>query len=134
MSKQHGKDTVVLVDSKDISQYTNTSSKTFAAMIHDLTTYGNDSQVNAGGLLTNAATIGGWYDTQAGTGPRAVLLPLRGQTVTFIHRPEGTGSGKPQDSFSVVVGQYVETSPVADYVSWTCDLTGSGDADHTAQS
>lgn len=133
MSKLHGKETVVLLDGKDISQYCNTSAPTFGAMIHDLTTYGKDSQVNAGGLLTSSCSLGGFYDTQASTGPRAVIMPLIGQTVTFIHRPEGTGSGKPQDSVSVVVGQYVQTHPVGDYVSWTVDLTGSDDADHTAQ-
>lgn len=133
MTRQHGKDTVYLLDSKDLSQYSDNSGVTLGAMIHDMTTYGHDSQVNAGGLLTSAFTLSGKYDTQASTGPRAVIVPLIGQTVNFKHRPEGTGTGKPQDSVSVVVGNYVQTHPVGDYVTWTCDLTGSDDVDSTPQ-
>lgn len=133
MTRQHSKSTVIILNGKDLSAHSNASTLTLTSDIHDLTTYGKDDHVNAGGLGTSGISMGGWYDTQATTGPRAVLIALRGQTVTCVHRPEGTGSGKPQDSFSVVVGQYVETKPIADYVSWTCELTGSDTVDQTPQ-
>lgn len=131
--RQHGSKTVVIINGVDIGTHCNTSVVTLGADVHDLTTYGKDDHVNAGGLGTSGSSIGGWYDTSASTGPAAVLKPLRGQTVEYIHRPEGTGSGKPQDKFDVVVGQYVQTAPVADYVSWTCELTGSDAVDSTPQ-
>lgn len=129
----HSKSTVIIIDGIDISQHTNASALTLAADIHDLTTYGKDDHVNAGGLGTSGLSIGGWYDTSLTTGPGAVLKARRGDTVPLIRRIEGTGAGKPQESFQVVVGQYVETAPVADFVQWTCELTGSDLVDLTAQ-
>jgi hypothetical protein len=76
----------------------------------------------------------GIYDNSAGAGPRAIVPPLVGSTVELIRRPEGTGSGKPQDRVDVLVLNYVETSPVADMVSWSCSMQMSGVVDRTAQS
>ena len=35
-----------------------------------------------------------------------------------MYRPEGTGSGLPQDSFLAVITGYEETAPVAGYRLW----------------
>lgn len=134
MARVHTKNTVVLLDGNDLSQYTKSSEISRKADIHDNTTYGNDSHVKDGGLFDGTAKLDGVYDSTAVTGPRAVLAPLLGTTVTFVRRIEGTGSGLPQDSVSVVVGEYVETSPVADYVMWSISLEFTGDVDTTAQS
>lgn len=134
MSKIHGKVTFVSLDGDDLSQYSDNSELSFEADEHDVTTYGNNSHVFLGGLLGGSVTISGKYDSAAGTGPRAVIQPLRGAVVPLIHRPEGTGAGKPQDSVSVLVKKYVQTHPVADYVSWSVELTMSGDVNSAAQS
>jgi hypothetical protein len=134
MARVHSKNTVVTIDGDDISTYTKSSEVSRKADIHDNTTYGSDSHTKDGGLLDGSIKMDGVYDSTAVTGPRAVLVPLLGTTVTFIRRIEGTGSGLPQDSCSVVVGEYVETSPVADYVMWSITLEITGDVDTTAQS
>lgn len=133
MSFVHGKSTVVIVNGSDVSTYTNTSTFTRGADEHDVTTYGKDDHVVQGGLGTGGFTMGGTYDNTATGTPRAVLEPIIGTVVTVVRRPEGTGSGKPQQSFSAHVKSYVETNPVADYVSWSAEFTKSGAVTRTTQ-
>lgn len=133
MAKQHGKDTVVLVGANNLSQYVNASEITEGADSHDNTTYGNNSHRYDGGLGDNEFTMSGKYDSTAGTGPRAVLKPLKGQKAVITYRPEGTGSGKPQDLFTAVLTSYVQTAPVADFVSWSTKWVVDGDVDATPQ-
>jgi len=121
----HGKDTFISLNASDLSAFCNTSTLTRSADSHDVTTYGADDHVFVGGLGNGTCAIGGIYDNGA-TGPRDVIEPLVGTVVTLIRRPEGTGSALPQDSVSVLVTNYVETSPVADMVTWTAQLQLSG--------
>lgn len=121
MAFVHGKDTFLSLAGNDLSAFCNTSELSRKSDKHDVTTYGKDDHVYAGGLGDGTASIGGIYDNGA-TGPRDVIEPLIGTVVTLIRRPEGTGSGLPQDSVSVLVEEYVETSPVADMVTWTVSL------------
>lgn len=133
MAHVHGKNTVVKVGADDLSTYTNTSALTQTSDTHDVTTYGNDDHRYDGGLGDNKFTMAGVYDSTAATGPRAVLKPLIGQKAAIIRQPEGTGTGKPQDSFSAILNSYVETSPTADMVAWTTEWTIDGAVDDTAQ-
>lgn len=124
MAFVHSKNTVVILNGSDLSVFTNTSSNTRKSDKHDVTTYGKDNHVYSGGLGDGAFSMGGTYDNTA-SGPHDVIRPLIGTTVTLIWRPEGTGAGKPQESVSVLVEQFVETSPVADMVSWSVTLQPS---------
>jgi hypothetical protein len=121
MAFVHGKDTYISLNAVDLSAFCNTSEFGRKADKHDVTTYGKDDHVYSGGLGDGEASIGGIYDNGA-AGPRDTIEPLVGTVVTLIRRPEGTGSGLPQDSVSVLVEEYVETSPVADMVSWSAKL------------
>ncbi len=118
MAFVHGKNTYVSLNGTDLSAFTNTSSFTRKADKHDVTTSGKNDHVYTGGLGDADFTMGGIYDNGA-TGPRDIIEPLIGSTVTLVRRPEGTGSGLPQDSLSVVVEEYTETNPVADMVTWS---------------
>jgi hypothetical protein len=100
---------------------------------HDVTTYGKDDHVYQGGLRDGAITMSGIYDSTASVGPRAVIEPLRGTVVQLIHRPEGAGTGKPQDKVNVLVEKFVQTHPVADMITWSCDLQPSDSFDTTPQ-
>jgi hypothetical protein len=132
MAFVHSKDTFISLNGSDLSAFTNTSSLTRRADKHDVTTYGKDDHVYQGGLGDGAFSMGGIYDSTA-AGPRDIIEPLIGTTVTLIRRVEGTGSGKPQDSVSVLVEEYVETSPVADMVQWTATLQPSDAVTSTDQ-
>lgn len=133
MATAKSKNLFVSVNGTDISQYCDSNEHHVKPDIIDKTTYGQDAHVKEGALLDGNGAIGGIYDTSAVAGPRAILEALVGQTVTYVRRVEGTGTGKPQNSVSVVVGEYVETAPVADIVRWTCALEYSGTVNNTPQ-
>lgn len=133
MTFVHGKDTYVSLNGSNLSTYTNESDLSREADEHDVTTYGKSAHVVQGGLLGGKASLKGVYDNTASVGPRAVIRPLVGTVVTLIRRPEGTGTGRPQDSVSVHVKSYVETNPVADMVAWSCELTLSDSVTSTTQ-
>ena len=132
MTFVHSKTTVITVGGSDLSAFTNESSFGRKADKHDVTTYGKNDHVYAPGLGDGDFSMGGVYDNSV-TGPRDVLEPLVGTMVTVIRKPEGTGSGLPQDSFSSLLEEYVETSPVADYVKWTAKFQPSDAVTSTNQ-
>lgn len=132
MAFTHGKNTVVKLDGNDLSTYTDSSDYERTADSHDVTAYGKDAHVKQGGLLDGTFKMSGTYDNTVG-GPRAVIQPLIGQVVTFIRQPEGTGSGKPQDTGDVLITKYTESNPVADMVKWTVEGELSDTVDSTAQ-
>lgn len=130
----HGKNTFISLDGDDLSSFVNSSEFTRTADSHDVTTYGVNAKRYQAGLTDATCTLEGIYDNGA-TGPRDVIEPLiGGASVTLIRRPEGTGAGLPQDSVSVIVTSYVESSPVADMVTWSCELQCTGDITSTNQS
>lgn len=133
MAFVHGKDTFVSVDSNDLSAYANTSEFSRTVDSHDVTTYGQNGHVYAAGLTDGTFTMSGTYDNTT-SGPRDIIEPLvGGAPVTVIRRPEGTGSGLPEDSFSGLLTTYTETNPVADMVSWSTEFQISGDVTSTNQ-
>ena len=125
MSTSHGKKTVTILGGVEFTQVSNNSTVEITADKHDTTVYGKDWHVFDGGLLTGNFTMSGFYDTSQTTGPKAIIQPMVGTKVTYIHRPEGTGAGLPQDTVTVLVEKYSQTSPVADYVTFSVDLQGS---------
>lgn len=127
MAFVHGKGTAVTLDGDDLSIYANSVTFSRSADSHDVTTFGNNSKVYVGGLKDGTATIEGIYDSTLLTGPRAVIQPLLGSVVVLVYRPEGTGTGKPIETADVVVTSYEQTSPVADMVTFTCELQLSDD-------
>lgn len=126
MAFVHGKTTYISLDGDDLSTYTNTSQLGRTADSHDVTCYGASAHAFNGGLLNGTASMGGIYDDTT-AGPRDVIEPLIGTVVALVRRPEGTGSGKPQDTVNVLVTGYTETAPVADMVTWECQMQLSGD-------
>ena len=122
----HGKGAYVSLNSVDLSAFVNEIQFNRSSDTHDTTTMGKNAHTYQGGLLDGTCTLNGIYDDGM-TGPRATVEPLIGTTTTLKHRPEGTGSGKPEDTAQVVVESYEETSAVADMIAWTCTLQITGD-------
>jgi hypothetical protein len=129
----HGKNTITKVGSTDISAYVKTSNFEQTADVHDVTGGGATGHAKQGGLLDGKFTCGGTYDNTASTGPRAKLQPLLGTTQTIIRQPEGTGTGKAQDSFSAVVSKYAESAPVDDMITWSAEFEISGTVNSAPQ-
>lgn len=134
MAFKHGSETVFKVNAVNLSVYTTSSEISRGADEHDVTGYGKDAHVFQGGLLKGSFSAEGTYDSTAVSGPRAALKDLIGTNVTVIRQPEGTGSGLPQDSFTALITEYVETNPVADMIKWSVKGTISDTIDDTAQS
>jgi hypothetical protein len=132
MAFVHGKDTFVSLNGSDLSAPSNSVEFGRSADSHDVTGFGKDAHVKQGGLLDGTCTISGTYDNGAAS-PEAVIEPLLGTNVTLIYRPEGTGSGLPQKSVSVLVQEYTETAPVADMITWAVSLEFSDDLTKTTQ-
>ncbi len=129
----HGKNTVVKLNSVDLSAYVKSSEFTRSADSHDITHYGDDAKGYAPGLTDATFKMEGTY-SDAVAGPSATIRPLIGAAaVTLIRQPEGTGSGLPQDSVSVIVTDYTETNPVDGMVAWSCECQCSGDVTITDQ-
>lgn len=133
MAFVHGKGSVTSLGGSDLSVYSNSVEWARKADMHDVTTFGKNSHVKQGGLLDGTATIDGVYDNTATVGPRAVINPKIGTVVAMVWRPEGTGTGKPQETVNVLVAGYTETSPVADMIKWKVDLELSDDVTTAVQ-
>lgn len=125
MTAVHGKDYYVSVDGTDLTEFVKTSNFEVNPDIHDITGSGTDDKNHRGGQVGRTFTMGGWYDSDEVTGP-GMLEDLAAQTVTMVRRNQGTGTGLPQQSFSVVVGKYVESQKNDDVLQWTCDFTVAG--------
>lgn len=132
MARKHSKLTVILIDGNDVSDFCTDSNCEQSAGTEDNTTYGKNAQVFDPTLLNGAFGCSGKYDDAAG-GPRAVLKPLVGTSVVVQYRPEGTGSGLPQDEFTTVITKYTETAPVAGYRLWALETQPSDEWDSTDQ-
>lgn len=128
----HGKGTYVSLNSVDLSTFTNSVEFKRVADSHDTTTFGKDARTYQGGLLDGTCTLAGIYDNGE-TGPRPTVAPLLGTVTALVYRPEGTGAAKPEDTVNVLVMSYEESAPVADMISWTCELQLSGDVTTTDQ-
>lgn len=127
MAFTHGKGSVTSLGGSDLSIYGNAVEWARTGDSHDVTTFGKNSHVKQGGLLDGTATISGIYDNTAAVGPRAVINPKVGTVVAMVWRPEGTGTGRPQDTVNVLVTSYTESSPVADMITFAVELEMSDD-------
>lgn len=134
MTYIHGANTVLILDGNDLSLFINESSWEDTNDTHDVTCYGAGRHAYAYGLGDGSLSVGGVYD-DTNAGPKAIIEPIKDAklAVTLIRRPEGTGTGKPQESVSVIIEKYVESTPVADMIKWSCDMKMSGTLTRTTQ-
>jgi len=126
MTQVHGKTAGFLVGTADISAVSNEIQVKQSADVADSTTFGNTGHTYLGGLTDGKVTVKGIYDNAATTGPRAAIQAHLGNVVACKYHPEGTGTGKPEDTFNAVVSAYEETAPVADIISWSAEFQISG--------
>lgn len=136
MAFVHSKNTVITVASVDLSAYVTQSSElTKTTETHEVTAYGDSAKEYAPGLNDATFSMEGTYDGTAVSGPRAKLNSIYAgnAAVTISRRPEGTGSGKPEDEFQAILTSYVETAPVNDMISWSAEFQITGAVDSTPQ-
>jgi hypothetical protein len=132
MAKQHGRHTVITIGGDEVKATTSQLER--GGQNHMTAEYGDDAEVYSPGLETGSFTMSGTYDSTAMTGPRAVIRPLINTVAEFTRAPEGTGTGKPLETFDAIIEKYVETNPIADMVTWSLDAKVSGGVADTTQS
>lgn len=122
------------VNGGNVSQYLNSIESNRKIDSIDTTTFGQTGHVYQGGLTDGTFSCAGLYDSSV-SGPKAVIEPLMaaGNLVPVIYRPEGTGSGKPQQTCNGLVSTYVESSALNDMIKWTMELQISGTVTNAAQ-
>lgn len=125
MAEVHGSLIVIKLDTQDITAFCDKCDGKFAADEHDTTCYGAAGHEVYPGLKKIGYTIGGKYINGA-TGTHTYVKAKVGTKKTFEKRPEGTGTGLPAETSTVHIKEYNESSPVADVVRWTAELTVSG--------
>lgn len=132
--RSHGKNTVVSVDGDDLSAYTNASDYEKTADDEDTTCYGASAHRYDPGLVDGSFKMSGFYE-KGGTSPKATISALIGaDAVTILRKTEGTGTGKPQESFSALAVKYGESNPVAGYVTWSAEFKMCSVVTETTQS
>lgn len=129
MAQAHGKDSVLTINTQNISAHVKTVDFSRATDANDTTTKGAEGKTFRPGLTDGEIKIAGLWDDAAVTGSRTVLRALLGTetTTTFEWGPEGNTTGQEKDSGSCVLTQYDESSPIDDMVAFTATLKISGD-------
>lgn len=134
MTELHGSDTVVLFNGTDISAFTKSTDDTDTREAHDTTVYGMDRKRYFYGLGDGTYAAGGFYDTAVGNLEDTVKPIKEAKTIVpFVIRPEGTGSGLPQETVNVLVTSFKQSHPVDDMVTWEMELQKSGAINNTPQ-
>lgn len=121
MARTHGKDTEISVAGDDLTEYTNASDIERSADSSDTTTYGAEHHRHEGGLKDGTFKMSGFYEVGA-NGPHQTLAPAVGTVVEVIRKVEGTGSGKPTETFDALLVKYAESAPVAEYVQFSAEF------------
>lgn len=97
--------------------------------VHDDTAFGDEGHTFIAGLTNGTITLTGWAETTASTGSLTVLDSLVGLdaiTVGWEYGPLGNGTGAVKYSGECVLASLDVSDPVADLVSFTCQLQISG--------
>lgn len=133
--RQHGSDTELSVRAIDISEHCKTSTLEESTKLSDLTGYkpAGKAEIHGGGLKGGKFTVSGVYDKSETTAPALAMKGRHGETMAIIRKLEGTGAGKPQESFNAVLEKFAQTAPHDDFITWSADFTVTGPVDDDPQ-
>ena len=134
MALAHGKRTQITAAGADISPWCKNSEFTRTADEHNVDGYGvDDHEFGGDGIRGGEFVADGTYNNDETTGPCNVLDPAVGTLMVLTRKTEGTGTGKPLQTFTGLLTEYKETNPVADYVKWAAKWKVSGEVVKTEQ-
>jgi hypothetical protein len=120
---RHGKDAEVVIDSNNLSQYSDSASLSIDVDTAETTTFGKDWKTHIEGLAGATIELSGNYDPTAVTGPAIVLLGLiGGGEVPVVYYPGGNVAGQISHSFDAILTNYSESSSVSDKVTFSASL------------
>lgn len=131
MPHYRGKDVVVTFDSVDVSGDGRSVSYEETADTLDDTTYGLDNRTKIASLLDGTGSLEALDVTGAWSTAWAKLAP--GTTATMTIRPEGTGAGLRQVSFTAIMKSRSLSTPYDDLATVSASFEISGVVTETAQ-
>lgn len=123
MAFVHGKDSDLVVDSTNISQYTDSVSVDRSVDTAETSAFGDDDKTFIAGLEDGSFSLSGHWDT---TGDAALDGTFDGALVSMTYGPAGSGSGAIAYTCTALVTNYNITSGVADRVNWSASFQRSG--------
>lgn len=134
MAFKSANDVYLSVDGTNIAAFCSSIETARTVDSIDTTTFAAGGHTYQGGMTDGSISLSGTYD-DGGTGPKAIIEPLMedGQLVAAVYRPEGTGSGKPEQTCNVLVTTYSESSAVGDMIKWSAEMQISGAVTNTDQ-
>ena len=124
MANAFGADSDITVNTAVITPYVKTADFNRSRAALDVTTKGATGVTKRGGLTDGKFVITGLWDDTVTVGSETVLAAafIAGTNITSIFSPDGTKTY----TFSGVVSQYDESSPVDDMVAFTATIDISG--------
>jgi len=126
----HGKNTVILVDAGNLTEYFNNQDLPETIDSNDTTTFGHDSKTSVSGLRSGSMSLQGFYDGTP-TGINAILNPYLGAASDQVvsTAPAGFALGNAVDMLQSQVTNYKKTSVVTDVTKIGVDFKADGPID-----
>ena len=128
-----GRLAILTVAAKDISLATKTSTFSGSADFYDASGYTMTSKQKVSGIKDGKFTASGSYDVGATTGTPSALEGQEGVSFAIIRKVQGTGTGRPQETFTGILTKFDVTAPFDDLVSWSAEWEVTGDVVRTPQ-
>lgn len=128
MAAKHGRAAQVYVGSNELSAFCDQLDLSIDVDTGETTTFGSGWKNYLAGLVGSTLSLSGKYDGTSSTGPAAIILAcITGGTAwSWKHFPGGSATGQRQNSFSGLVTNYSESSPVADIVTFSAEVMVTG--------
>jgi hypothetical protein len=128
MAARHGKSAEVWVGTNNLSGYLDQADKSTDVDTAETSVFGLGWKTFIAGLIGTNLSLAGVYDGTASTGPAAILETCiaNGTAWTWKFFPGGSATGQRLHSFSALVTNYSEASPVADKVTFSASVLASG--------
>ena len=131
---RHGKNAALKLDNAagslvDISNVLNEISYPREVETGETTSFGNNAKTYIVGLSDSSISLSGTYDTTVDAHIVALIAALQNETLasaSYEYGPEGTTSGRVKYSGEAIVTSYEVSSPVADVVTFSLELQGTG--------
>lgn len=125
---RHGKDTAVLINEFDFSNYFNEITASLGVETSETTTFGNSAKTYIVGLKDATASLSGLFEGSA-TGTDVELDTALGTNNTLITAGvEDAIGGRRAMVMKAIATSYEISSPVADVVSVTAEMQAEEDA------
>ncbi len=130
---KYGAKCTVTVNAVDLSAYADDGILSLDVDTDETTTFGATYKTFIEGLAASKFTLKGNYDPTAATGPAAVLTGLiGGGAKTLVYNPAGTVSTELKRTFSAIMTNYTESSPVGGKVTFAAAFQGTGAVTYAA--